>query len=530
MNLGELFFNLGFKTTGTEAAKAFENVISLTKKSMDQLSDSVSYVSTVVEAIALKTQSLTKEDAKLIKEKIKEKRATEDVNKAQKENNNNIGRAEKSTKWLTVAGNKLNEMLRASKWLVMGAAGSLFYYAKESMESALGFDKMSSMTGYTTTQIQQLENVANKSGVSINNLMSGISHLQEESTNIRLGLGGDVGVYQYLGLDPHEDPISLLTKLGKKLNEMEPKLGTAMGRKLGLSDDILYFAKKVDKENINIFGEKNTVDQGAIKRLKAFYEFTQGIYLRIKRSLMTLTLESRPAITSFLNLIEKLVSVVIVGMDRLSPMFNWMQNNMGKVAIGLGIVWAALNPWKALIVGLVTVLDDLRSFFKGEDSLFGDFLNYVTDINSGVKDMIHYFTQLLKFLGFIKAEDADKWESQMLKGYKSWLEEKKKEEKKGTQTDKEKYNLPFGAKKITEPPVGGPDIITPYLKLKGILNSFTPNSTMNMGSPLGPKGNKTNNINNININVNESKNPKSTANEIERVLSDTYWQIQRGEA
>jgi hypothetical protein len=72
--------------------------------------------------------------------------------------------------------------------------------------------------------------------------------------------------------------------------------------------------------------------------------------------------------------------------------------------------------------------------------------------------------------------------------------------------------------------------------LEGLLNIYTP-KTPEMGTNLKSKlsgaeqsSTATTNNNNVTININESNTPRDTANEVQNVLSDTFFQMRSAEA
>ena len=95
MNLGELIFNLGFKTTGKEAATAFEKTIKKTKESAndlasaftvmgkkaktanEQIASSVEYLAFLFEEFAIKNGILAKAQAYAEQKTIDESLALE---------------------------------------------------------------------------------------------------------------------------------------------------------------------------------------------------------------------------------------------------------------------------------------------------------------------------------------------------------------------------------------------------------------------------------------------------------------------
>lgn len=520
MNIGELFFSLGFKSTGLGEAKNFENTLSGAKEASDYLAASMDALGEILGSIALKMGAITKAELAEINVTKKLEKSTNDLNKAKKSglesSKNNLG-------IMQTLNSKMKEYwgtLSTIRLQILGATGALTYFVKKAGDAAIHLDKMSSLTGVSTTQLQRLGDLAAQTGASVDDITSAVQHFQRESVNIMLGRGGNIGVYQFLGLNPHEDPLKLLDQLSRKLKTMPTALGTTMARDLGLSDDLIYFLKNA--ENLKPASDETLLTDKEIRRLKEFNFYFTRVFEQSKRVLQKFAAFLTPIASQVVYFFDRLGSMFTGVANHMEPFFKKLKQYMPWIVTLGGVLFAAFFPLTATLVGISLVLEDLWSFVKGDDSLFGRMFNWLTDINGMIKDAIHYYIQLRKVLTLGQHDEYwDKREKELFEGAKEFLD-KFKTENKETKTGK------------------GAGIVSKMMDYqKGEMNfdlkSGLENLVKSMDNALGynPKtgsygDSTTNNNNTITINVNESKTPKETATAIKEEIGNAYWQRKGG--
>lgn len=511
MNLGELFFSLGFKTSGLNEAKQFESFISGANVIAENLSSTLNQMVTILSKVALSMKAITKDEFDKIGRDVDARKNIIDETK----NNKKLNEVKKESIRLVdthrMRFSKWSDSLKSGKTIILSFTTALGYMMKKALDTQLNLGKSSAITGYSQETIEKLRNVAATTNTEVNSIMGTISALQEQAVNIAAGEGGNIGAFMRLGLSPNEDPIIFLGKLGKRLKELPTDIGTKLARDIGISDDMIYTVKAYGDELEKIGASATKTDK--IAKLNNFSAALNRLFNQAQRILVKFAVALSPVLTPFMNTVEKFAGEVLPYLiNRFGDFVKELSKyapNIKKIAF---IIATALFPLTAKITAIVLALDDLRAFFKGEDSLFGSFLKYLTNINGAAKDLIHFLVSIARLFG-LSAENAVKLENSMLGGWKNFVGSSKVGETKSDLQegwDNIKFSLGRGMQKVRS--VWGEQRLTPEMK-----------------KSLNENNKPTTNNNNVNINVNGAKDPKQTAQEINKILGKSYWQTQRGE-
>ncbi|MEI6420626.1 MAG: hypothetical protein WCP55_00285, partial [Lentisphaerota bacterium] len=283
MQLGELFFSLGFKNTGITDAKNFENSINASHEASVVLNNTFINMTELLETMAVKMGAVTLEE-------IHQKKAAQELldtktKTALADTNHNIAGTKKIGILQTLTnktGNYLKAMM-STKVQVTAAASALVYFTKRAADAAIQIDKISSSSGLSPDTVQRLSEMAKTTGGDINDVTSALRHLQTEATNIALGRGGNIGVFQYLGVDPQGDPMKVLDQLMRKLNSMPVALRNTMAAELGFTDDLMYMWRNMG--NVAPARPETLLTDKELKRLKDFGFYFNKIWEQSKRVL-----------------------------------------------------------------------------------------------------------------------------------------------------------------------------------------------------------------------------------------------------
>lgn len=499
MNIGELIFALGFKSVGGNVAKNFEKQVS-------------SIASTEGEANSVRQEGI------------------------------------KTTSTMMVKIGQLGQILSSVKFQITAVTSALVYFVKSASDAAVEVDKVQALTGLSAGTIQRLGAMAAQTGMNIGDLTGAIQHFQRESVNIQLGRGGNIGAYQFLGIDPHEDPLKILDQMSKKLKTMPTALGTTMARDLGLSDDLIYFLKNVD--NLAPVSDEVILSDKEIKRLKQFNFYFNKIFDQSKRVLQQFAVALAPVAEGVLFFFEKLGNMFSGVSQKLAKFSTSVRPYLLPLIVMGAALFAAFMPVTAAFIAIAAVLEDLWSFVNGEDSLFGRMFNWLTDINARLKDLIHFYIQLRKLMTIGNYDEYyDNMEKEMLQGAEDWLKNRKEEQdspeakqrkdQRQKMIDKQFKDINLNPSIIDTINDLKDKVIKPILtpkageeKIPTIIDSANKMKDKNLQPiippPINKSGDKTSSINNINININESKTPEQTANVLQTKLSDAFWQRQGG--
>lgn len=468
MQLGELFFSLGFKTKGIAESQNYQKQITQTQSSAIGLSNALSKIGENVSAVA-----------------------------------------KKNTAFIS--------MLTSMKAKVTAAASALVYFTKRASDAAIQIDKMSTMTGLSPDTLQRLSDVAAQTGSNINDIASAVRHLQTESVNIALGRGGNVGLFQYLGIDPHQDPLKIIDQMAAKLRTMPTALGNTLAREMGFSDDLIYMLK--NRGNAMPLASQTLVNDRELKRLKEFGFYFAKVWEQSKRVLEKFAAFMTPITTSILRIFDGLGSSFAIVMPKMSTFFESLKKYLPLIVMIGTALFAAFAPVTATVIALILVMEDLLGFFAGKDSIFGRMLSYMTDFKKLLGGIVDMYFAIRKMFS------------------------KDDEEKKSLDEEKEQWKKNIGEFIDNSNPMKMLDDISPglgdkaskaydqtidFLKNTGksVIKALPNGETVlkNMGvSTEKPKTEVINN-NSVTINVDGSRSPEETAETIKRELSDAAYQ------
>lgn len=385
MQLGSLFFSVGFKSTGTDAAQKFESVQAKLAQTTDQLTVAMQQMADMLSKIAVKLGAVTEEEIQLNKAQEKSVTTTEDHTDAQKEFAKQTDRGQSL---YGVFFEKLKNsvgVVNAVRLQLVGLGAAMTYLAKKSSDIGANLLRFSQLTGLSTDKLQELEQQAAASGISTDEVANALKSLQETSTNLMLGQG-DAHAWQLLGLAPGQDPFKQLEQLQKASASMSAPMFTTLAKSAGFSEDMITFLHEIKDmppadKNL-IFSEKE------IKNLKTFDVFfnraTNNFQLAMKKLGAALIPVVRPLLDS--------VGRWAWGISRISDLISNLSDRfriLGMVlaAIGAGVA-AYFFPITAAITAAFLILDDFFAYLRGDDSLIGDALGWLTKAFDKVGDAI----------------------------------------------------------------------------------------------------------------------------------------------
>ena len=460
MQLGELFFSLGFKSEGTGEAAAFNDTLTNTNEITDALQDALEKLHKAIGSMGAKMVS-----------------TTENLNKKNKDNVGLLG----------TLNNKMQGYfgkMNAARLQIMGVGAGLTYFVNKAAEAAVHIDKISSATGLSADKLQRLGDMAAQSGSSMDDLAGAVAGFQKNSVDIMLGKGGNIGPFQFLGLNPHDDPLKILDQLSVKLKKMPTTLGTAMAKDLGLSDDLIYFLR--NKENLKPTSEETILTDKEIKRLKNFnFEFNR-IWEQSKRALQKIASFLTPIANTVLYAFDRITLMFADMTNKINPYMESIQKFMPVLATMAAILFAAFFPITAIVLALGLAFEDLWSFVRGDDSMLGRMLKWFTDIQARIEDVITAWYALKA--AFSSEDKADLYASQAaetISRFKNWRAE------------------------------------------NSSVNNLMPAGSGVLSAQSGAGGNTVNS--NITFNIDGAQNPKAIVDQMKNYISSEHRKMEKGQ-
>jgi hypothetical protein len=500
MNVGELFFSLGFKSEGLGEAKQFENVISTSNDVTQILTQSMEKLGDILGEMAVKMGAITKAELTEIKNRDRLNKGVKESNLQEKKGNVEKTSGIAILKKLTTGVQSYVTKMAILGSAISGGETALTYFVKKASDAAVHLDKLSTLTGLSTSSLQRMGDMAAQTGGSVDDIAGAVRNFQQQSVDIMLGRGGNIGAFQFMGIDPHEDPLKILDQLAAKLKTMPTALGTSMARDLGLSDDLIYFLK--NKQNLTPASEETLLTDKEIKRLKDFNFYFTRIFEQSKRTLQKFAAFLTPVATNVLYFFDRVGQMFTTLTNKMDPFFEGLKKYKPWL-LGLALALsAAFAPFTVGILLLIGALDDIAAFVKGEDSVLGRMLKYFTDIDQVIQNVINGFAEVAKFFSGGK---SDKEIDQAAKTTSGAISNMLKRMTLPLTPQEEMENSQFNPKASTLPP-----------------------KTTNVEKDAGA------NNTNVIINVNESDTPKQTAVAIldifNKQVQGAFYEQQGGQA
>ena len=102
-------------------------------------------------------------------------------------------------------------------------------------------------TGLSSNQLQKWSYFAEQMGSSAEDVESSVKALSMATQQILLGQG-NIAPFQFLGIDPRQDPFKILDDLRKRLKTLDPEMARFWVTQLGLSESMINVLKSTDEE------------------------------------------------------------------------------------------------------------------------------------------------------------------------------------------------------------------------------------------------------------------------------------------
>jgi len=137
MNIGELFFSLGFKSEGLGEAKQFESALAGAQDVTMALSESMDKFSEILGKIAIKMGAITKAELADIKSKGILSKNTKDLNNAEKQGNAERSKAQGIISTLNGKMKSYWGNLAAARIQLLAGTSALTYFVKKASDAAV---------------------------------------------------------------------------------------------------------------------------------------------------------------------------------------------------------------------------------------------------------------------------------------------------------------------------------------------------------------------------------------------------------
>lgn len=404
MEIGSLFFALGFKSKGTSELNQFESATEAVHQTTIDLMEAFDGMIYLMEKMAVKIGAITqgeldlhKADLKLLQDNKNRLKATTALSIQDVKSNENINKSR------TFLGNMHQALvkgvgaLNAYRIELVGATTALTYFVKKASDMAVEIDKLSAFTGIPTQKMEQLGAMAAQAGSNIEDVAGAIQHLQQQSLAIRMGQSTNIGPYMFLGLDPHSDPIKMLDVLQKKMNTMPRSLWMKSVKDLGLSDSLIYFIMNAGK--LEPPAKETILSDKEIGRLKEFNFYFNRVFDQSKRLLSKLGATIAPFATGMLYAFDRVGRMIGSAVDFLEKYEKQVDAVLVAFSIAAVIAGIALFPeivgLGVAFTALLAVIEDIYTYTKGGKSWTGFLIKEFSDLEGVITNVVAALNALM---------------------------------------------------------------------------------------------------------------------------------------
>jgi len=467
MEIGSLFFKIGFNSEGTEPAAKFQGITEHLAETSANAVKVLERMSDVLEKIAVKMGAVTQ--AELDAEKAS-KQHTEQTEKQSSSHKTLLDRLREGKDRLGAFGSKIQGMfgdLNIARLQLIGFATALELLAKRASDVARNLVNFETLTGLSKQSLQALQAQASITGASFDEVADSIKHLQQEATAIKMG-EGNAKAFAMLGLSPGQNPFQMIESLKAKAAGLPSDRFAFFARQLGLSEQMMIFLKEASQ--IEPIKKDFFLGEEEITRLNRFQLMFNRMWTQFKM-----------AMTKIGSFVEPMARPILDFINRFTLAFSHIVNELEKYSSGVKIFFnlilafgsvlaAVFFPVTAILGAIILLIDDIVSYMQGDDSLIGfmlqKFQKQIEQVKEFLTEVLDWFTQ--KF-GWVK------------------------------------------------------NILPDSSKLMGAMEGIDMGSPDQIANSIAPASNSTQN-NNIEINVNGAQSPIATAREIDKKIKDSTGQ------
>lgn len=395
MEVGQLFFSLGFKSQGTAAAEKFESVTSTLAETSTELLNIFERINNTLEKVALKMQAVTQEELDLFKQNQKTsasmKKLGEDFQDFAKEQKKQGQESKRGAGLYQMFVDKLDGSIgkiNRVRLQVMGVAASMVYLTKRSSDYAASLTKFTNLTGLSAQQLQVFQRQAALSGIGADEVTGAVQELQQAAVDIQLGKG-NTSTWSLLGIKPGVDPFQQIESIKKAMANMSAPLYTNLARSAGLSDELISFLREI--KDIPPPDKNMILSEDEIKELKEFNIMFNKALEGFKVALMKIG-----------QLIIPITRPLVQAFDRLGWALRNLSDYMNRWGIATKMIFTAIGvavsallmklwPMQAAFVVILLILDDFITWMQGGDSVIGRVMGFMTKAIEFAKETIDSF-------------------------------------------------------------------------------------------------------------------------------------------
>ena len=426
---------------------------------------------------------------------------------------------------------KVRKNIFAAGTAFTGASIALNKLIESTAGNVINLENFNKQTGLSIDKLQKWQQAASLSNLNLSadEVLSTISSVQQELTNVQKGLSSGEG-FMLAGIDINTDAFGLMDQLREKIKDLNESEAVNLIQKAGLSPEFINVLR-LSQNEFDKLSEGSFLNQAQRKSIEATAVALKQVKIQLKQfkdiAIGNLAPELERIIKGFFEwlkrngagVINAMQSVVKIMSDFVLAIGNafalvhdfigglvGVENATKTIVAGLALLVLAVSPFKTLalllnpftlgLIAIIALLDDIKVWMSGGESLIGKFLDYDT-FAENIQKIIAIFENF-KDIVFNIFDSVFEKISEFASTMSSAI------------GGKVKSFFGFGDKdnpKETIESINNPR--------EEAINSILPSSTTNANTTNNNKDenevNNTTNNNNINVNVSTMADAKETA-------------------
>lgn len=258
--------------------------------------------------------------------------------------------------WVT-AVKRLSTELNKLAVAITAVSVALVVLISRSINAAIEMTNFGTATGMATDQLQRFQRQADLTGSSAQEVGTFLDGLQQKQSALALG-EGDLSPFAFFGIDPTQDPLVVYEQLRQKirlLSNDQLAIGRAMAERLNVGRDLFAsFRREIDQTS-----EAFVQSQESIKSTQELAYAWRDLSSRLASVRDQLVSALAPALALVINILSKLVKPLAVMVKWLTSGSYWaqvMRIFLGYLAIVLGIVASGVLALAAVVSALAIAM------------------------------------------------------------------------------------------------------------------------------------------------------------------------------
>lgn len=319
--------------------------------------------------------------------------------------------AEKSTKKLTESLKKIDtntekigssflNIARAFAGIVTAAVStaSVIGGIKSATEYAIELGNISRQLGVNVVELDAWGNAVRRVGGTAQGFQQSLKSLSEH-------LGGNATI-----------ALKVLPQLADVFHRLNSTLSTKYGKQLGLDESTILLLQHGRREVEAIIKQQKELGLITKQDAETAFKFNmalQDLELTLRRFFFTINADLLPSLALFLNATSQVVNYLIAHKDLITGALYGMAGAI--IAFAAPIVVAnfstllLISAIGALIAAFAIFYEDLQVYLKGGDSLIGDFIRSLKDLEKTLSNLSLLKISFPGLSPLFKAIDAMKW-------------------------------------------------------------------------------------------------------------------------